>query len=161
MTLLQGIDQLETHFGQRETHVLAFVPEVGRFQRLRREALVLLDRYPSKKSRPPLFGILVGVKDMIRVEGFPTGAGSQLPPEVLQGPEAECVTRLRQAGALILGRTQTSEFAYSAPTPTRNPHHPDHTPGGSSSGSAAAVAAGLCPAIQENSNAKRKQEKIE
>jgi Asp-tRNA(Asn)/Glu-tRNA(Gln) amidotransferase A subunit family amidase len=145
VTLLQGIDQLETHFGQRETHVLAFVPEVGRFQRLRREALVLLDRYPSKKSRPPLFGILVGVKDMIRVEGFPTGAGSQLPPEVLQGPEAECVTRLRQAGALILGRTQTSEFAYSAPTPTRNPHHPDHTPGGSSSGSAAAVAAGLCP----------------
>jgi Asp-tRNA(Asn)/Glu-tRNA(Gln) amidotransferase A subunit family amidase len=145
VTLLDDIDQLETRFQQRESQVLAFLPEVGRFARLRREAQALLSRYPSTGGRPPLFGVLAGVKDMIHVEGFPTSAGSQLPPEMLQGPEAECVTRLRQAGALILGKTQTSEFAYSAPTTTRNPHHLEYTPGGSSSGSAAAVAAGLCP----------------
>jgi Asp-tRNA(Asn)/Glu-tRNA(Gln) amidotransferase A subunit family amidase len=145
VTLLDDIDQLETRFQQREPQVLAFLPEMGRFARLRREAQALLSRYPSAGVRPPLFGVLVGVKDMIHVEGFPTSGGSQLPPEALQGPEAECVTRLRQAGALILGKTQTSEFAYSAPTTTRNPHRLEHTPGGSSSGSAAAVAAGLCP----------------
>ena len=55
------------------------------------------------------------------------------------------MTALRQAGALILGKTVSTEFAYFAPGPTRNPRNPEHTPGGSSSGSAAAVAAGLCP----------------
>jgi Asp-tRNA(Asn)/Glu-tRNA(Gln) amidotransferase A subunit family amidase len=63
----------------------------------------------------------------------------------LQGSEAPSVTALRQAGALILGKTVTTEFAYFAPGPTRNPHNPAHTPGGSSSGSAAAVGAGLAP----------------
>ncbi len=145
MSLLQHIDQLEIYFNRREPQILAFLPEESRFERLRREARSLPDRYPHAEARPPLYGILVGVKDMLHVEGFPTRAGSQLPPEVLRGPEAECVTRLKRAGALILGKTTTSEFAYSAPTPTRNPHHPEHTPGGSSSGSAAAVAAGLCP----------------
>lgn len=104
-----------------------------------------MDGLAPNAGRPPLFGVLVGVKDVIHVEGLPTRAGSQLPPEVLAGPEAECITRLKRAGALVLGKAHTSEFAYSAPTPTRNPHHPEHTPGGSSSGSAAAVAAGLCP----------------
>jgi Asp-tRNA(Asn)/Glu-tRNA(Gln) amidotransferase A subunit family amidase len=79
------------------------------------------------------------------VNGFETRAGSQLPVNLLQGPEAAAVTRLRQAGALILGKTVTTEFAYFAPGPTRNPHNPMHTPGGSSSGSAAAVGASLCP----------------
>jgi Asp-tRNA(Asn)/Glu-tRNA(Gln) amidotransferase A subunit family amidase len=64
---------------------------------------------------------------------------------VLEGPEARVVTDLKTAGALILGKTVSAEFAYFAPGPTRNPHNSDHTPGGSSSGSAAAVAAGLCP----------------
>ena len=129
-SLLQRIDNLESYFDQRESQLLAFLPEAGRFERLRREAQFLLDRYASMEARPPLFGVLVGVKDMIRVDGLLTRAGSQLPPEALQGSEAECVTRLRQAGALILGKTQTSEFAYSAPTTTRNPHHLEHTPGG-------------------------------
>jgi Asp-tRNA(Asn)/Glu-tRNA(Gln) amidotransferase A subunit family amidase len=145
MKMEPDIDHHEIHFNRREPQILAFLPEVGRFERLRREARSLLARYPHMEARPPLYGTLVGVKDMIHVDGFPTRAGSQLPPGVLQGAEAECVTRLKQAGALILGKTQTSEFAYSAPTPTRNPHHPQYTPGGSSSGSAAAVAAGLCP----------------
>jgi Asp-tRNA(Asn)/Glu-tRNA(Gln) amidotransferase A subunit family amidase len=63
----------------------------------------------------------------------------------LQGPESEAVAALKAAGALILGKTVSTEFAYFGPGPTRNPHNPAHTPGGSSSGSAAAVAAGLCP----------------
>ena len=87
----------------------------------------------------------VGVKDIFHAAGFETRAGSQLPPELLTGPEADAVGRLRAAGCLILGKTVTTEFAYYEPEPTRNPHNLAHTPGGSSSGSAAAVAAGLAP----------------
>jgi Asp-tRNA(Asn)/Glu-tRNA(Gln) amidotransferase A subunit family amidase len=92
-----------------------------------------------------LFGLVIGVKDIFHVDGFTTRAGSKVPPEAIQGEEAESVTLLKEAGALVLGKTVTTEFAYFAPGPTRNPHNPAHTPGGSSSGSAAAVAAGLVP----------------
>ncbi|MBI4771596.1 MAG: amidase, partial [Chloroflexi bacterium] len=136
---------LEAHFSAREPAVLAFLPEPDRFDRLRREAAALLERYPDPDARPPLFGAPVGVKDIFHVAGFPTRAGSRLPPEALAGPEADSVRALKAAGALILGKTVSTEFAYFGPGPTRNPHAPDHTPGGSSSGSAAAVAAGLCP----------------
>jgi Asp-tRNA(Asn)/Glu-tRNA(Gln) amidotransferase A subunit family amidase len=88
--------------------------------------------------------VLLGVKDIFRADGFPTQAGSQLPSELFDGPEAVCVTRLKQAGALVLGKTVTTEFAYFEPGPTRNPHNTTHTPGGSSSGSAAAIATGMC-----------------
>jgi Asp-tRNA(Asn)/Glu-tRNA(Gln) amidotransferase A subunit family amidase len=142
---LQGLDAAEARFAEREPEVRAFLPEEGRFDRLRREARELHERWPDPQKRPPLFGMLVGVKDIIHVDGFETRAGSRLPPEVLQGSEAPCVTALKQAGALILGKTVTTELAYFAPGPTRNPWNPEHTPGGSSSGSAAAVAAGLCP----------------
>ncbi len=141
---IDDLDWLEGHFNAREPEVLAFLPEEGRFDRLRREARALLDRYPRPDARPPLFGLLVGVKDIFHVEGFITRAGSRLPQELFQGAEAESVTVLKNAGALILGKTVSTEFAYFAPGPTRNPRSPDHTPGGSSSGSAAAVAAGLC-----------------
>jgi Asp-tRNA(Asn)/Glu-tRNA(Gln) amidotransferase A subunit family amidase len=139
------LDHLESRFRQVEPEVQAFLPEADRFARLRREADRLLARYPQPESRPPLFGVPIGVKDIFHVSGFTTRAGSQLPPDLLQGPEAAVVTALRQAGALILGKTVTTEFAYLAPGPTRNPHNLEHTPGGSSSGSAAGVAAGLCP----------------
>lgn len=145
LDLLDYVDQLAARFAGREPDVLAFVPEDGRFQRLRHEAQQLLGTYPDPTSRPPLFGLPIGVKDIFHVDGFTTRAGSQLPTELLQGEEAESVRILRQAGALILGKTVTTEFAYFGPGPTRNPHNPAHTPGGSSSGSAAAVAAGLCP----------------
>lgn len=135
-----GLDRLEALFAEREPEVRAFLPEEGRFDRLRREAAAL-----DPEPRLPLFGLPVGVKDIIRVDGFPTRAGSRLPPEALAGTEAACVTALRKAGALILGKTVSAEFAYFAPGPTRNPWNPEHTPGGSSSGSAAAVGAGLCP----------------
>lgn len=136
---------LEALFAEREPAVRAFLPEDGRFERLRRERDELARRWPDPERRPPLFGVPVGVKDIFHVDGFPTRAGSRLPPEVLQGPEAASVTALREAGALILGKTVSTEFAYFAPGPTRNPWSREHTPGGSSSGSAAAVGAGLCP----------------
>ena len=143
--LLDYIDELEAHFNEREPEVLAFVEEDGRFERLRREAQDLLAKYPDSQERPPLFGVPIGVKDIFHADGFVTRAGSNVPAEAIQGDEAESVTRLKQAGALVLGKTVTTEFAYFAPGPTRNPYNPGHTPGGSSSGSAAAVGAGLCP----------------
>jgi Asp-tRNA(Asn)/Glu-tRNA(Gln) amidotransferase A subunit family amidase len=85
----------------------------------------------------------VGVKDIFHCNGFVTRCGSDLPPELFQGPEADAVTRLKAAGAIVMGKTATTEFAYLAPAATRNPVNTDHTPGGSSSGSAAGVAAGF------------------
>lgn len=140
MTLHDKLDRLESIFREREPSVQAFLPEEGRFERLRREADALPDG-----PQYPLHGMPVGVKDIFHVDGFPTRGGSRLPPAELAGPEAESVTRLKRAGALVLGKTVSTEFAYFAPGPTRNPHHPERTPGGSSSGSAAAVGAGLCP----------------
>ncbi len=128
-----------------EPQVQALVPEADRCARLRREAAALQAKYPRPADRPPLYGALVGIKDIFHVDGFPTQAGSNLPPEDLTGPQAVYVTRLKELGAIVLGKTVTTEFAYFDPGPTRNPHNPAHTPGGSSSGSAAGVAAGLMP----------------
>lgn len=145
LSLPDFLARLEARFERVEPAVRAFVPEVGRFARLRRQAEQLLARYPEPVSRPPLFGVPVGVKDIFYVHDLPTQAGSRLPADTFQGQEAAVVTALKQAGALILGKTVTTEFAYFAPGSTRNPHNLAHTPGGSSSGSAAAVAAGLAP----------------
>ncbi|MCL7418398.1 MAG: amidase, partial [Halalkalicoccus sp.] len=128
-----------------EPEIEALLDEPARWDRLGREASALEARFPDPATRPPLYGVPVGVKDIFNVEGFPTKAGSTVPPETVTGPEAASVRALRDAGALVLGKTVTTEFAYFEPGPTRNPHDPEHTPGGSSSGSAAAVAAGLCP----------------
>lgn len=143
LPLLTYLDQLEARFEVIEPDVQAFLPEYGRFERLRREARALLSRFPVEADRPPLFGVPIGVKDIFHMDGFPTRAGASIPLGLLQGPQADSVSRLVQAGALILGKTVTTEFAYFYPGPTRNPHNLDHTPGGSSSGSAAAVAAGM------------------
>lgn len=145
LDLLTYLNEICDRLDAVEPHIQALLPETDRRARLLNEANELIQRYPSPAHRPLLYGIPVGVKDIVRVDGFPTRAGSQLPPELFAGPEAECVRTLRAAGALILGKTVTTEFAYFEPGPTRNPRSPGHTPGGSSSGSAAAVAAGLCP----------------
>lgn len=139
------LETLASQFEDREDQIKAFVPEVDRFDRLRRDLEALEARFPDPARWPPLFGVPVGIKDVFRTDGFPTRAGSRVPPDVLIGREAEVVSRLRAAGALLVGKTNTTEFAYFAPGPTRNPRALDHTPGGSSSGSAAAVAAGLVP----------------
>ncbi|MBX7236309.1 MAG: amidase [Caldilineales bacterium] len=143
--LLSYLDRLCDRIDAVEPHIQALLPEPDRRARLLAEAQALLERYPDPVSRPPLFGAPVGVKDIIPADGFVTRGGSLLPPEVLARPEAACVTLLKAAGALILGKTVTTEFAFFEPGPTRNPHDLGHTPGGSSSGSAAAVAAGLAP----------------
>ncbi|MCO6451591.1 MAG: amidase [Caldilineales bacterium] len=128
-----------------EPQVQAFVPEPELHDRLLADGKTMLAAYPDPNQRPPLFGVPIGVKDIFHVDGFATRAGSGLPSAALAEPEADSVRLLRQAGALVLGKTVTTEFAYFEPGPTRNPHNLAHTPGGSSSGSAAAVAAGLVP----------------
>ncbi|MDH6128943.1 amidase [Kitasatospora sp. GP82] len=138
------VERLCARIDRTDPVVRAFTPEPGRHQRLIAEARAVEDRYRTGE-RPPLYGVPVGIKDVIQVDGLPTHAGSALPPGVLAGPQAEVVDRLRAAGALVAGKTVTAEFAIDAPGPTRNPHDIGHTPGGSSSGSAAAVAAGLVP----------------
>ena len=142
--LLSIIKEAEARFEETEPGIQAFLPERGRFERLRREAVSLVVDGPSVETRTALFGALAGVKDIFRVDGFETRAGSRLPPEEFSGAEAVCVSALRRTGVLILGKTVTTEFAYFVPGPTRNPRNRKHTPGGSSSGSAAAVAAGMC-----------------
>ncbi|NOT03176.1 MAG: amidase [Anaerolineales bacterium] len=144
LTLPEYLAQAESRFMEHESSIFAFIPENDRFTRLHKETEALISQYPDVIDRPPLYGMLIGVKDIFHVEGFVTQAGSRLPSEELQGAEAESVTKLKNAGALILGKTVTTEFAYFSPGPTRNPNNLEHTPGGSSSGSAAAVAAGLC-----------------
>jgi aspartyl-tRNA(Asn)/glutamyl-tRNA(Gln) amidotransferase subunit A len=93
-----------------------------------------------------LHGIPLGIKDIIDVKGFATQAGSPLRKDCLAAEDSPLVAALRRAGAIILGKTVTVEFACFDPSPTRNPWDPTlrHTPGGSSSGSAAAAALGMC-----------------
>lgn len=106
----------------------------------------LLDE-ARRRGRPqgPLFGLPVGVKDIVDTADLPTEHGSPLFVGRRPRADAWLVGRLKTAGAVILGKTVTTEFAAFTPGPTRNPHDPERTPGGSSSGSAAAVAAGMVP----------------
>jgi Asp-tRNA(Asn)/Glu-tRNA(Gln) amidotransferase A subunit family amidase len=99
------------------------------------------------EGRPigPLHGVPVGIKDIIDTADMPTENGSVLHAGRTPSRDATVVAMLRAAGAVIMGKTVTTEFATRAPGKTRNPHNPAHTPGGSSSGSAAAVAAGMVP----------------
>lgn len=99
----------------------------------------------SGQAVGPLCGVPVGIKDIIDTSDMPTENGTVLHAGRTPREDAAVVTRLRAAGAVILGKTVTTECAYFHPGKTRNPHNPEHTPGGSSSGSAAAVAVGMAP----------------
>jgi Asp-tRNA(Asn)/Glu-tRNA(Gln) amidotransferase A subunit family amidase len=103
------------------------------------DALQQARALPSGPAGLPLYGVPVGIKDIIDTADMPTEYGSAAYKGYRPGADAEVVRRLRAAGALILGKTVTTEFAYAHPGPTVNPHNAKHTPGGSSSGSAAAV----------------------
>jgi len=109
-------------------------------------ALAEARRIDRLRDRPPLCGLPVGVKDLIDTRDLPTAYGSPIHRGHQPEQDAECVRRLRDAGAIVLGKTVTTEFAVYTPGKTRNPHDPSRTPGGSSSGSAAAVADGMVPA---------------
>ncbi len=103
-------------------------------------------RAADAHPHPPLYGLPVGVKDIIDTADLPTACGSPVYRDRRPTRDAVCVAALRSAGAVILGKTVTTEFAVYHPGRTRNPRGLTHTPGGSSSGSAAAVAAQMVPA---------------
>ena len=104
-------------------------------------------RWRSNAAFSAIDGMAIGVKDIIETEDMPTGQGSPMWEGFHTRRDAACVQALREAGAIILGKTTTTEFAATEPLmPVRNPHDPARTAGGSSSGSAAAVSAGILPA---------------
>ena len=111
-----------------------------------RDAERLQAELDSGHDRGPLHGIPLGIKDLIDVAGWPTRAGSPLTAATPASADAPLIARLRAAGAILLGKTVTTQWAAFDPPVTRNPWNATRTPGGSSSGSAVAVATGMCVA---------------
>jgi aspartyl-tRNA(Asn)/glutamyl-tRNA(Gln) amidotransferase subunit A len=131
-------------------------PRLNAFIRLDGEAAMEAARTAEAEiavghSRGPLHGVPVGIKDIIDVAGLPTTCHSKILADSLATSDAVCVAKLRGAGAIVLGKLSTHEFAIGGPShdlpwpPARNPWNTDHHPGGSSSGSGSGVAAGLFP----------------
>jgi Asp-tRNA(Asn)/Glu-tRNA(Gln) amidotransferase A subunit family amidase len=108
-------------------------------------ALASARRRDAEPPRGPLHGIPIAVKDLIDTADMPTAYGSLIYRGHRPAADAACVALARAAGAVVLGKTVTTEFAAFTPGKTANPRNPAHTPGGSSSGSAAAVADGVVP----------------
>src|SRR5581483_10579110 len=134
-TCLQRIEQVEPR-------VRAWVL-VDR-DRARAEAKRCDEEVRRAQWRGPLHGIPLGIKDIIDVFDWPTAAGSRLWANSVARQDATVVRRLREAGAVLVGKTVTTQYASFDPPPTRNPYGAASTPGGSSSGSAAALACGMC-----------------
>jgi aspartyl-tRNA(Asn)/glutamyl-tRNA(Gln) amidotransferase subunit A len=111
------------------------------------DAQVLRQEAEAGRIRSPLHGMPVAIKDVLDVAGLPTRAGSKTRAQIAPSTiDAHVVTLLKAAGAVVLGKAHTTEFAYfDGPPPTRNPHNVAHTPGGSSAGPAAVVASGMVP----------------
>ena len=129
----------------------ALEPSLKAWVCLDREAVLLEaqrkeEQLDSGTVLGPLHGVPVGLKDIYYTAGVPTTACSKVYADFVPNYDATTVTMLKQAGAIMLGKTITTEFACMDPSPTVNPWNPAHTPGGSSSGSAVAVAARMCPA---------------
>jgi Asp-tRNA(Asn)/Glu-tRNA(Gln) amidotransferase A subunit family amidase len=130
--------------------VRALEPKVQAWTFLDEEHALFQARAADERKRSgepigPLHGVPVGLKDIIDTADMPTENGTVLHKGRTPRDDAAVVAMLRAAGAVILGKTVTTECAYFSPGKTRNPHNPEHTPGGSSSGSAAAVAAAMVP----------------
>jgi Asp-tRNA(Asn)/Glu-tRNA(Gln) amidotransferase A subunit family amidase len=122
-------------------------PKVRAWEWLEPEQALAAARAVDARGRPgPLHGLPVGIKDIIDTADAPTECGTPLYRGRRPAHDARCVASLRAAGGVVLGKTVTTELAYFAPGPTGNPRNPAHTPGGSSSGSAAAVADFMVPA---------------
>ncbi|HTZ78241.1 MAG TPA: amidase [Stellaceae bacterium] len=121
-------------------------PVVQAWQHLDPEQAIAAARARDKEpARGPLHGVPIGVKDIMDTADMPTTYGSRAYAGFRPRADAACVALARAAGAIVLGKTVTTEFAAAAPGKTRNPHNPAHTPGGSSSGSAAGVAERMMP----------------
>ncbi|HUQ94052.1 MAG TPA: amidase [Bryobacteraceae bacterium] len=123
------IEQMEARIRQEDPRIHAWVET----------------RTETHSETGPLKGVPYGAKDIIETTGYHTSYGSPLFADHVSTEDAAIIKMLRGKGAVLLGKTQTTSFAYFDPAPTRNPRRLDHTPGGSSSGSAAAVAAGMAP----------------
>src|SRR5438067_2580937 len=132
---LANIDRLENR-----VKAWVFVDRDG----ARAEAERLTRELKQGHYRGPLHGMPLGIKDIFDVFDWPTAAGSRLWKDSIARQDSTCVRRWRDAGAVFVGKTVTTQYASFDPPPTRNPWKLDHTPGGSSSGSAAAVACGMC-----------------
>jgi aspartyl-tRNA(Asn)/glutamyl-tRNA(Gln) amidotransferase subunit A len=138
-------DLLESTLGR----IRQVEPRVQAWARLRaEEARVEAQRLADLRSRGtilgPLHGIPIGIKDIFYTAGVETSCGSPIMAGFVPAYDSTAVARLRRAGAILLGKTHTTEFASFDPSPARNPWALDHTPGGSSSGSGAALAARMC-----------------
>jgi aspartyl-tRNA(Asn)/glutamyl-tRNA(Gln) amidotransferase subunit A len=142
LTPLELLDRCleQIHRYEDALHAWVLVDEAG----TRQAATQRTQEAALARWRGPLHGIPVGIKDVIDVQGMATRAGSSLCGDRAAAADAPLVAALRRAGAVIVGKTVTVEFACFDPSPTRNPWNLAHTPGGSSSGSAAAVAMGMC-----------------
>ena len=136
------LDQCLANIDRYEPKVRAWV--VVDRDGAREQAERLTAELKAGRDRGPLHGIPIAVKDIIDVFDLPTGCGSKLWANSIARKDASVVQRLRQAGAVIMGKTVTTTFASFDPPVTRNPWNLEQTPGGSSSGSAAAVACGMC-----------------
>ncbi len=143
LTPLDLLDSVAARIERVEPHVLAWARLS--LQEARQEARRLTDLQARGTWLGPLHGIPVGVKDIFYTRGVETRCGSRIMAGFVPAEDATVVARLRRAGAILPGKTHTTEFAYFDPSPARNPWALGHTPGGSSSGSAAAVAARMCP----------------
>ena len=124
--------------------IAAREPEIGAFVQLDLETARLRAAAPGL-AQSPLAGLPVGVKDIFDTADFPTEYGTPIYSGHRPKADASIVALTRRAGGIVLGKTVTTEFATMQPAGTRNPRNPGHTPGGSSSGSAASVAAGMVP----------------
>jgi len=142
VTPLDLVEQCLAAIEQWEKHVHAWVFVDAQYARA--EAKRLTEELDKGRYRGPLHGIPIGVKDIYDVFDWPTACGSKLWANSIARQDAAVVASLREAGAIFLGKTVTTQYASFDPPVTRNPWNFARTPGGSSSGSAAAVATGMC-----------------
>ena len=142
VTCVELLEMCLARIDQHDARIRAWV--VVDRDRARQQAQKADAERAAGLKRGPLHGIPVGVKDIIDVFDLPTACGSRLWQNSIARQDAACVARLREAGAVIVGKTATTQYASFDPSPTRNPWDVTRTPGGSSSGSAAAVAMGMC-----------------
>ena len=142
VTCVELLEMCLTRIDQHDARIRAWV--VVDRGRARQDAQRADAERKAGLDRGPLHGMPVGVKDIIDVFDLPTACGSKLWQNSIARQDAPCVARLREAGAVIVGKTATTQYASFDPSPTRNPWDITRTPGGSSSGSAAAVAMGMC-----------------
>ena len=128
----------------------ALEPELDAWVRVDRETVLAdakqrQEELESGAETGPLHGVPIGIKDIYNIAGIPTTCGSKVYADFVPDETAVTIDLLQKAGAVILGKTVTTEFACLDPSHTKNPWNPAHTPGGSSSGSAVSVASRMCP----------------